>query len=45
MLPKENEQTEYKHELTNGLTKEVLAFINTQGGSIVSTSQNSVYEY
>ena len=34
MLPKENEQTEYKRELTNGLTKEVLAFINTQGGSI-----------
>jgi len=34
MLPKENEQTEYKRELTSGLTKEVLAFINTQGGSI-----------
>ena len=34
MLSKENEQTEYKRELTNGLTKEVLAFINTQGGSI-----------
>lgn len=34
MLPPENEHTEYKRELTEGLKKEVLAFVNTNGGSI-----------
>lgn len=34
MLHKENEYTEYKRELTEALKKEVLAFVNTEGGSI-----------
>ena len=34
MLAFENETTEYKRELTEGLKKEVLAFANTAGGSI-----------
>lgn len=34
MLRKENEHTEYKRELTDNLKKEVLAFVNTSGGSI-----------
>lgn len=34
MLHKENEYTEYKRELTDGLKKEVLAFVNAHGGSI-----------
>ncbi|MBQ1919280.1 MAG: putative DNA binding domain-containing protein, partial [Selenomonas sp.] len=34
MFPKENEHTEYKRELTDVLKKEVIAFANTNGGSI-----------
>lgn len=34
MLNKENEYTEYKREVTEALKKEVLAFVNTNGGSI-----------
>ena len=34
MLRRENEYTEYKRELTEDLKKEVLAFVNTDGGSI-----------
>lgn len=34
MLHRENEYTEYKRELTEDLKKEVLAFVNTDGGSI-----------
>ena len=34
MFPKENEHTEYKRELTDNIKKEVLAFANTNGGSI-----------
>lgn len=34
MLHKENKYTEYKREVTDGLKKEVLAFVNTNGGAI-----------
>lgn len=34
MLRRENESIEYKRELTDGLKKEVLAFVNSNGGSI-----------
>ena len=34
MLNKENEYTEYKRELTDGLKKEVLAFVNGNGGTV-----------
>lgn len=34
MLPFENENTEYKSEITDSIKKEVLAFINTSGGSL-----------
>lgn len=34
MLPFENETIEYKREVTDSIKKEVLAFINTTGGSI-----------
>ena len=34
MIPLEDEVTEYKSVLTDGLKKEVLAFANTAGGNI-----------
>ena len=36
MIPLEDEVTEYKSVLTDGLKKEVLAFANTAGGNVVA---------
>jgi predicted HTH transcriptional regulator len=35
MLPAENEHTEYKERLTDGIEKEAVAFLNADGGSII----------
>lgn len=37
----ENAYTEYKRELTDGLEKEVVAFLNTLGGEIIIGADDS----
>lgn len=38
----ENAYTEYKRELTDGLEKEVVAFLNTLGGEIIADDSGEI---